>query len=162
MSRSNQNIASTTTKYDFLNKTDFPVFLPTHDLLQIKNHLLQHSESLKPVLRQIDPNFNLINDLYIDLKHLIQNYAVETEGRFIFPDSHPNPHLLIDYLNKYFTLKLFDNRRSDVTEQLTTMKILGEEVRVFLIDCFFVGIVFTDNYFFLIFFLLLVFVNIRR
>ena len=153
MPRSNHNIASTTTKNDFLNKTDFPVFLPTHDLLQIKNHLLQHSESLKPVLRQIDPNFNLINDLYIDLKHLIQNYAVETEGRFIFPDSYPNPHLLIDYLNKYFTLKLLDDRRLDLTKQLTTMKILGEEVRVFLIDCFFVGIVFTDNYFFLIPFL---------
>ena len=138
MSRSNHNVASTTTKYDFLNKTDCPVFLPTHDLLQIKNHLLQHSESLKPVLRQIDPNFDLINDLYIDLKHLIQNYAVETEGRFIFPDSYPNPHLLIDCLNKYFTLKLLDDRRSDLTKQLTTMKILGEEVRVFLIDCFFV------------------------
>ena len=148
MPRSNHNIASTTTKNDFLNKTDFPVFLPTHDLLQIKNHLLQHSESLKPVLRQIDPNFNLINDLYIDLKHLIQNYAVETEGRFIFPDSYPNPLLLIDYLNKYFTLKLLDDHRSDLTKQLTTMKILGEEVRVFLIDCFFVGIVFTDNCFF--------------
>ena len=145
MPRSNHNIASTTTKNDFLNKTDSPVFLPTHDLLQIKNHLLQLSESLKPVLRQIDPNFNLINDLYIDLKHLIQNYAVETEGRFIFPDSYPNPHLLIDYLNKYFTLKLLDDRRSELTKQLTTMKILGEEVRVFLIDCFFVGIVFTDN-----------------
>ena len=138
MPRSNHNIASTTTKNDFLNKTDSPVFLPTHDLLQIKNHLLQHSESLKPVLHQIDPNFNLINDLYIDLKHLIQNYAVETEGRFIFPDSYPNPHLLIDCLNKYFTLKLLDDRRSDLTKQLTTMKILGEEVRVFLIDCFFV------------------------
>ena len=131
MSRSNHNVASTTTKYDFLNKTDCPVFLPTHDLLQIKNHLLQHSESLKPVLRQIDPNFNLINDLYIDLKHLIQNYAVETEGRFIFPDSYPNPHLLIDYLNGYFSIKLLDNRRSDVTKQLTTINILGEEVRVF-------------------------------
>ena len=153
MSRSNHNVASTTTKYDFLNKTDCPVFLPAHDLLQIKNHLLQHSESLKPVLRQIDPNFNLINDLYIDLKHLIQNYAIETEGRFIFPDSHPNPHLLIDNLNEYFTLKLLDNRRSDVNKQLTAMKILGEEVRVFLIDCFFVGIVFTDNYFFFIPFL---------
>ena len=148
MSRSNHNIASTTTKYDFLNKTDCPVFLPTHDLLQIKNHLLQHVPQVENLSQHIGPNFNLINDLYIDLKHLIQNYAVETEGRFIFPDSYPNPHLLIDYLNKYFTLKLLDNRRSDVTEQLTTMKILGEEVRVFLIDCFFVGIVFTDNYFF--------------
>ena len=138
MSRSNHNIASTTTKNDFLNKTDFPVFLPTHDLLQIKTHLLQHSDTLNPVLHQIDPNFDLINDLYIDLKHLIQNYAVETEGRFIFPDSYPNPHLLIDYLNKYFTLKLLDDRRLDLTKQLTTMKILGEEVRVFLIDCFFV------------------------
>ena len=152
MPRSNHNIASTTTKNDFLNKTDFPVFLPTHDLLQIKTHLLQHSDTLNPVLHQIDPNFDLINDLYIDLKHLIQNYAVETEGRFIFPDSYPNPHLLIDCLNKYFTLKLLDDRRSDLTKQLTTMKILGEEVRVFLIDCFFVGIVFTDNYFFNFFF----------
>jgi len=148
MSRSNHNVASTTTKYDFLNKTDCLVFLPTHDLLQIKNHLLQHSESLKPVLHQIDPNFNLINYLYIDLKHLIQNYAVETEGRFIFPDSYPNPHLLIDYLNEYFTSKMFNERRLDVTKQLSTIKILGEEVRVFLIDCFFVGIVFTDNCFF--------------
>ena len=151
MSRSNHNIASTTTKYDFLNKIDCPVFLPTLDLLQIKNHLLQHSESLKPVFRQIDPNFDLINDLYIDLKHLIQNYAVETEGRFIFPDSYPNPQLLIDYLNEYFTLKMFNERRSGVTKQLSTIKILGEEVRVFLIDCFFVGIVFTDNYFFFTF-----------
>ena len=151
MPRSNHNIASTTTKNDFLNKTDSPVFLPTHDLLQIKNHLLQHSESLKPVLRQIDPNFNLINDLYIDLKHLIQNYAVETEGRFIFPDSYPNPHLLIDYLNEYSTLKMLDDRRSGVTKQLTMMKILGEEVRVFLIDCFFVWLFFTDNYFFFTF-----------
>ena len=67
--------------------------------------------------------------------------------RFIFPDSYPNPHLLIDCLNKYFTLKLLDDRRLDLAKQLTTMKILGEEVRVFLIDCFFVGIVFTDNYF---------------
>ena len=138
MPRSNHNIASTTTKNVFLNKTDSPVFLPTHDLLQIQNHLLQHSDTLNPVLHQIDPNSNLINDLYILLKHLIQNYAVETEGRFIFPDSYPNPHLLIDYLNKYFTLKLLDDRRSDLTEQLDTMKILGEEVRVFLIDCFFV------------------------
>jgi len=54
----------------------------------------------------------------------------------------------IDCLNKYFTLKLLDDRRLDLTKQLTTMKILGEEVRVFLIDCFFVGIVFTDNCFF--------------
>ena len=138
MPRSNHNVASTTTKYDFLNKTDFPVFLPTHDLLQIEIYLLQHRDTLKPVLRQIDPNFDLINDLYIDLKHLIQMYAVETEGRFIFPDSYPNPHLLIGYLNKYFTLKLLDDRRLDLTKQLTTMKILGEEVRVFLIDCFFV------------------------
>ena len=151
MSRSNHNIASTTTKNDFLNKTDSPVFLPTHDRLQIKTYLLQHPQ-VENLSQHIDPNFDLINDLYIDLKHLIQNYAIETEGRFIFPDSHPNPHLLIDNLNKYFTLKLLDNRRSDVTEQLTTMKILGEEVRVFLIDCFFVGIVFTDNYFFFIFF----------
>ena len=148
MSRSNHNIASTTTKNDFLNKTDSPVFLPTHDLLQIKTHLLQHSDTLNSVLHQIDPSSNLINDLYIDLKHLIQNYAVETEGRFIFPDSYPNPHLLIGYLNKYFTLKLLDDRRLDLTKQLTTMKILGEEVRVFLIDCFFV---FTDNYFFFTF-----------
>ena len=138
MSRSDHNVASTTTKYDFLNKTNCSVFFPTHDLLQIQNHLLQHSDTLNPVLHQIDPNSNLINDLYIHLKHLIQNYAVKTEGRFIFPDSYPNPHLLIDYLNKYFTLKLLDDRRSDLTEQLTTMKILGEEVRVFLIDCFFV------------------------
>ena len=138
MPRSNHNIASTTTKNDFLNITDSPVFLPTHDLLQIKTHLLEHVQQVGNLLQHIDPNFNLINDLYIDLKHLIQNYAVETEGRFIFPDSYPNPHLLIDYLNKYFTLKLLDDRRSDLTEQLTTMKILGEEVRVFLIDCFFV------------------------
>ena len=151
MSRSNHNIASTTTKNDFLNKTDSPVFLPTHDLLQIKNHLLQHVPQVGNLLQHIDPNFDLINDLYIDLKHLIQNYAVETEGRFIFPDSYPNPHLLIDCLNKYFTLKLLDDRRLDLTKQLTTMKILGEEVRVFLIDCFFVGIVFTDNYFFFTF-----------
>ena len=149
MSRSDHNVASTTTKYDFLNKTDCPVFFPTHDLLQIQNHLLQHSDTLNPVLHQSDPNSNLINHLYNDLKHLIQNYAVETEGRFIFPDSYPNPHLLIVYLNEYFTLKLLDNRRFGVTKQLTTMKILGEEVRVFCNDCFFVGIVFTDNYFFL-------------
>jgi len=161
MPRSNHNIASTTTKNDLLNKTDFPVFLPTHDLLQIKTHLLQHVSQVGNLLQHIDPNFDLINDLYIDLKHLIQNYAVETEGRFIFPDSYPNPHLLIDYLNKYFTLKLLDDRRSDLTKQLTTMKILGEEVRVFLIDCFFVGIVFTDNYFFLIPFYFF-FVYIRR
>ena len=149
MSRSNHNIPSATTKNDFLNKTDSPVFLPTHDLLQIKTHLLQHVPQVDHLLQHIDPNFDLINDLYIDLKHLIQNYAVETEGRFIFPDSYPNPHLLIDCLNKYFTLKLLGDRRSDLTKQLTTMKILGEEVRVFLIDCFFVGIVFTDNYFFI-------------
>ena len=74
-----------------------------------------------------------------------QGNKTRDPGRFIFPDSYPNPHLLIDYLNKYFTLKLLDDRRSDLTEQLTTMKILGEEVRVFLNDCFFVGIVFTDN-----------------
>ena len=162
MPRSNHNIASTTTKNDFLNITDSPVFLLTHDLLQIKTHLLQHVSHVGNLLQHIDPNFDLINDLYIDLKHLIQNYAVETEGRFIFPDSYPNPHLLIDYLNKYFTLKLLDDRRSDLTEQLTTMKKIGEEVRVFLIDCFLFGIVFTDNYFFLIPFLLLVFVYIRR
>ena len=152
MPRSNHNIASTTTKNDFLNKTDSPVFLPTHDLLQIKTHLLQHVSQVGNLLQHIDPNFDLINDLYIDLKHLIQNYAVETEGRFIFPDSYPNPHLLIDCLNKYSTLKLLGDRRSDLTKQLTTMKILGEEVRVFLIDCFFDGIVFTDNYFFNSFF----------
>jgi hypothetical protein len=138
MSRSNHNIASATTKNDFLNKTDSPVFLPTHDLLQIKTHLLEHVQQVGNLLQHIDPNSNLINDLYIDLKHLIQNYAVETEGRFIFPDSYPNPHLLIDYLNKYFTLKLLEDRRSGLTKQLTTMKILEEEVRVFLIDCFFV------------------------
>ena len=151
MPRSNHNIASATKKNDFLNKTGFPVFLPTHDLLQIKTHKLQHVPQVGNLLQHIDPNFDLINDLYIDLKHLIQNYAVETEGRFIFPDSYPNPHLLIDCLNKYFTLKLLDDRRLDLTKQLTTMKILGEEVRVFLIDCFFVGIVFTDNYFFFTF-----------
>ena len=151
MSRSNHNVASTTTKNDFLNKTDSPVFLPTHDLLQIKTHKLKHVPQVGNLLQHIDPNFDLINDLYIDLKHLIQNYAVETEGRFIFPDSYPNPHLLIDCLNKYFTLKLLDDRRLDLAKQLTTMKILGEEVRVFLIDCFFVGIVFTDNYFFFTF-----------
>ena len=149
MSRSNHNIPSATTKNDFLNKTDSPVFIPTHDLLQIKTHLLEHVQQVGNLLQHIDPNSNLINDLYIDLKHLIQNYAVETEGRFIFPDSYPNPHLLIVYLNEYFTLKLLDNRRFGVTKQLTTMKILGEEVRVFCNDCFFVGIVFTDNYFFL-------------
>ena len=144
MSRSDHNVASTTTKYDFLNKTNCSVFFPTHDLLQIKNYLLQHSDTLNPVLHQIHPNSNLINHLYNDLKHLIQNYAVETEGRFIFPDSYPNPHLLIDYLNEYFTLKMLDNRRFGVTKQLTAMKILEKEVRVFLNDCFLVGIV-TDN-----------------
>ena len=139
MSKSTHNIESTKTKNDFLNITDSPNILSTHDLLQIKKHL-QHVARMG-ILPQHVVNAGAVphpNGHAMDVKGFIKMYAVKTEGGFVFPSSYEG--LFMDFLNRY-RLETLDGgleRRSGGIKKSRTGESSGEKVRALFLDLIFV------------------------
>ena len=139
------NIASTKTKTknDFLNISDFLNILPTHDLLHIKKHLLQHVSHVGNLLQYIDNNIDsnkgTQNGLDIDLKSFIKMYAATDDG-IVFSTSYMYVGLFMDLLNRndlLETLEVYLERRFSTTKKYLTSESSAEEVRVFLFFLFF-------------------------
>ena len=144
MSKSNHhNIASTKTKTknDFLNISNDLNILPTHDLLHIKKHLLQHVSHVGNLLQYIDNNIDsnkgTQNGLDMDLKSFIKMYAATDDG-IVFSTLYVG--LFMDLLNRNVlleTLEVYLERRFSTTKKYLTSESSAEEVRVFLYFSFF-------------------------
>ena len=150
MTKSTHNIESAKTKNALLNITDSPNILPTHDLLEIKKHLLQYVR-VGNLPQHIDNASTLKNELAMDVKGFIKMYAVQTEGGFVFPSSYVG--LFMDYLNRNNTLETVGGgleRRSGGIKTSPTGESSGEKVRVLFLDFILFCVDFTDILFFLI------------
>ena len=133
MTKSTHNIESAKTKNALLNITDSPNILPTHDLLEIKKHLLARVGNLP---QHIDNASTLKHELAVDVKGFIKMYAVKTEG-FVFPSSYEG--LFMDFLNRY-RLETLDGgleRRSGGIKKSPTGESSGEKVRALFLDFIF-------------------------
>ena len=150
MTKSTHNIESAKTKNALLNITDSPNILPTHDLLEIKNHgYVMFDERVGNLPQHIDNASTLKNELAMDVKGFIKMYAVQTEGGFVFPSSYVG--LFMDYLNRNNTLKTAGGgleRRSGGIKKSSTGESSGEKVRVLFLDFILFAFIFTDIYFF--------------
>ena len=149
MSKSTHNIESTKTKNGLLNITDSPNILPTHDLVLITKHLLQHLTRVEYLPQHIGNLYDSNNDLAMDVKGFIKMYAVQTEGGFVFPSSYVG--LFMDYLNRNNTLKTAGGgleRRSGGSKKSPTGESSGEKVRVLFLDFILFAVISLTSYFF--------------
>ena len=143
MPTSNPKVASTKTKNDFMNQTDYPNILPSHDPLKMKRpaagvshvgNLLQHTTNA----------FDSNNDRTLSVKGFIKIDEIETDD-YISPLSYLL--LFVNFLIANITLEMLGGgfeRYFGATQRSPTEERACKEVGVVFLDFFLFCVDFTD------------------
>ena len=155
MSTSNPKVASTKTKNDFMNQTDYPNILPSHDPLKYLGNEKIKEKHVGNLLQHTTNAFDSNNDRTLSVKGFIKIDEIETDD-YISPLSYLL--LFVNFLMANITLEMLGGgfeRCFGATQRSPTEERACKEVGVVFLGFFFFALILLTSNFFKTFGLLL-------